>query len=176
MEGFLNPQEVLNNLEIKEDMIAAEFGCGTGLFAIALAKKFKKGKVYGLDVQEEKLSALKNRAKIEGLSNIETILCDLERPQGSTLQSESLDLVLVPNILFQAEDKNAIIEEAKRVVKKGGEILIIDWLKKVPFGPKEGLISPEEVKKIAKEVGLKLKKEFSANAYHYGLIFKKNAI
>jgi len=173
MKTFLNPEEILNKLALREDMFACEFGCGSGIFAISLAKRLKKGKVYGLDVQEEKLSAFKNRAVLENLLNIETIICDLERPKGSTLQGDYLDLVLIPNVLFQVENKGAIIEEAKRILKSGGQILILDWIKKALFGPKQGRISAEEVKKIAEKLDLKLKKEFSSGAYYYGLLFTK---
>ncbi len=170
---MINPEEILNILDLKNDMIACEFGCGAGIFAISLAKRLTNGKVYGLDVQDEKLSALKNRANMENLLNIDTILCDLERPNGSTLQSDYSDLVLIPNVLFQAEEKSAIIEEAKRVLKPEGQLLIIDWKKDAPLGPKEGRISPEEVKKMAEKLNLKLKKEFSAGIYHYALLFTK---
>lgn len=173
MEGFLNPEEVLKELELKDGMIAAEFGTGAGIFSIALAKKLKLGKVYGLDIQEEKLSALKNRAVLEKLFNIETIVCDLEAVKGSTLPNNSIDIILVCNVLFQAENKSAIIIEAKRVVKMGGQVLIIDWKETAPFGPKEGRITADQVKKIAIEAGLTLKKEFPAGAYHYGLLFKE---
>jgi ubiquinone/menaquinone biosynthesis C-methylase UbiE len=173
VEGFLNPEQILNELELKEDMLACEFGCGTGIFTISLAKRLKQGKVYGLDVQEEKLSALKNRATLEKLTNISTILCDLEAPKGSTFQNNFLDIVLIPNILFQAENKRAIIQEGKRILKPGGQLLIIDWSKKVSFGPKEGRITADEVKKLASEVGLSFKKEFSAGEYHFALLFIK---
>lgn len=171
MEGFLNPEEILKELDLKEEMTAAEFGTGAGIFSIVLAKKLKMGKVYGLDIQEEKLSALKNRAALEKITNISTILCDLEAVKGSTFQNNFLDIVLVCNILFQAENKSAIINEAKRVVKMGGQVLVIDWNENAPFGPKEGKITPKEVKEIAEKAGLTLKKEFKAGAYHYGLLF-----
>lgn len=171
MADFLNPEEILKELDLKESMTAAEFGSGAGFFAVLLAKKLKMGRVYGLDIQEEKLSALKNKAALEKLANIETILCDLESVKGSTFPNNSLDIVLICNVLFQAENKSAIIQEAKRVVKPGGQVLIIDWKSNVPFGPKQGQISAEQVKKIAAETGLVLKKEFNAGAYHYGLLF-----
>ncbi len=173
MKTFLNPEDFFKKLTLKEDMLACEFGCGSGIFAISLAKRLKKGKVYGLDIQEEKLSVLKSRAILENLLNIETIVCDLEKPKGSTLQNDFLDLVLIPNVLFQAEEKGAIIEEAKRILKPGGQLLILDWTKEAPFGPEEGRITVTQVKKIAEKLNLKLKKEFSAGAYHYGLVFTK---
>ena len=172
-KGFLNPEEILNQLDLKENMIAAEFGCGAGGFTIPLAKRLKEGRVYGLDVQEEMLSALKGQASLERVFNIETVRCDLEKPKGSTLKDNFLDLVLIPNLLFQVENKYAILEEAERILKKGGKILVIDWLVKASLGPKEGRVSEEKIKDIAKDLDLKLEKEFKAGDYHWGLLFEK---
>jgi len=173
MAGFFEPNKILNKLELRDDMVAAEFGCGSGDFAISLAKKLKEGRVYGLDVQEEPLSALKGRARSENLFNVETIRCDLEERGGSTLPDAFLDVVLVPNVLFQAEDKKAMLREAARVLKREGQMLVIDWRKESVLGPKTGRVSAEEVKEMAEEMGLELEKEFEAGAFHWGLIFKK---
>lgn len=172
MADFLNIDEILSNLELKDSMLAAEFGCGTAMFAISLAKKLSKGRVYALDVQEDKLSALKGKLAQQKISNVFPILCDLEAKNGSTLADGSLDVVLMPNILFQAENKYAIIEEGKRVLKPKGQLLVIDWLKRSSFGP-EQITKPDEIKKIAGESGFLLKKEFSSGDYHYGLLFVK---
>jgi len=171
--SFLDPNKVLDELELREDMIVAEFGCGSGNFTILLAKRLPEGKVYGLDIQEEPLSALKGRARQEGLFNIQAIRCDLEQENGSTLPNDFFDLVLISNVLFQAEDKKAIIKEAIRILKKKGEMLIVDWKKDSSLGPKQGRISAKEVKTVGEELGLKLKKEFEAGGFHYGLLFEK---
>ncbi len=173
MSEMLNVNQVLNNLDIKDDMLAAEFGCGSADFTLALARKLKKGKVYALDVQEEKLSALKSKLALEKLVNISMVLCDLEEVGGSTLPDNYLDIVLIPNVLFQAENRSAMINEAKRILKPGGQLLIIDWLAGAPFGPKENLAPPEKIKKIAGDADFTLKKEFAAGDYHYALLFAK---
>ena len=173
MEDFLSPEVILNNLEISENMTAVEFGCGAGIFVIALAKRIKQGRVYGLDVQEEKLSVLKSKALVEKLINIITIHCDLEAKDGSTLARDSADIVLIPNVLFQSENKYAIINEGKRILKQGGQLLIIDWQKSSLLAPKQGIVSPDEIKKIAREAELIFKKEFSAGGHHFALLFSK---
>jgi ubiquinone/menaquinone biosynthesis C-methylase UbiE len=173
METFLNPEKVLSQIEVRRDMVAAEFGCGSGGFALPLAKKIKDGLVYGLDIQQAPLNVLKSRTLFEKLVNVRVIRCDLEKPRGSTLPSNSLDLVLIPNVLFQAEDKIAIMTEANRVLKNGGKAVVIDWLPGVLQGPGKGRISAEEVKKIAESLGLKPEKEIQAGVYHYGLVFVK---
>lgn len=173
MNTFLDPNKVLDQLDLRDDILAAEFGCGAGGWAIPLAKRLEKGKVFALDIQSEKISALESNVVAENVLNIETKICDLEEVGGSQLPEGFLDLVLVPNVLFEAEKKDAIITEAKRVLKKGGKLLIVDWLKKAPLGPKKGRISPVEIKEIAQKISFKLKKEFEAGIYHWGLIFEK---
>ena len=173
MQSFLNPEEVLDQLEIKPDMVAAEFGCGSGGFAVPLAKRLDEGLVCAIDILEAPLSALKSRTLVENITNIRIIRSDLEKARGSTLSEEFLDLVVIPNVLFQVNDKNAIISEAKRVLKSRGRLIIIDWLPEAEQGPEEARISPREVKKIAEKNGFKLEKKFPAGKYHYGLIFTK---
>jgi len=168
---FLNPSEVLKQFKLKKGMVAADFGCGAGGWAIPLAKKLEEGKIYAIDILEEPLSALRAKIKLEKIFNIETIKSDVEKT--SRLISESCDLVLMTNLLFECEDKKSVLEEGKRVLKKGGKILIVDWQKDNPLTKEIEKVDFEKIKKIAKEIGLKLEKEFEAGAYHYGLVFSK---
>lgn len=171
MEGFLDPIEVLKQLKLKEDMKAADFGSGSGGWAIPLAKILEMGKVYALDVSEEALSALKGKAQVENVNNIETIQADVEK--GTSLPSESLDLVLLTNMLFECYDKHGVIAEAKRVLKPGGKMLIVDWIKDSPLTGEIEKVSFENIKYFAKELKLKVEKEAQAGAYHLALILVK---
>ena len=171
MEGFLNPQEVLKQLKLKKEMIAADFGCGSGGWALPLAKKLEEGTIYALDILEEPLSALKARAKLEKILNIEIVRADVEK--RTPLSSNSVDLVLMTDLLFECEDKKMVLEEGKRVLKPGGKILIVDWKLNAPLGPEEGRVSPQDIKKEARELNLKIEKEFEAGIYHWGLIVVK---
>jgi len=173
MPGFLNPSEVLKQLKLRKDMIACDFGCGSGGWVIPLAKILEEGKIYGIDILEEPLSALKGRAKLEKIFNIETIQSNVEAKNGSRLTDNSCDLVLMTNLLFECDDKKIVLEEGKRVLKPGGKILVVDWIKDNPLTPEIEWVDFEEIKKIAKELDLKLEKEFEAGAYHYSLILVK---
>jgi len=168
---FLSPQKVLRQFKIKGNMIAADFGSGSGGWAIPLAKKLEKGKVYAIDILEEPLSALRSKAQLEKVLNIETIKSNVE--ETSKLLKDTCDLVLMTNLLFESEDKKKVLTEGKRVLKKRGKILVVDWKKDTPFGPQKDRVSVEEVKKIAKEIDLKVEKEFEAGLYHWGLILVK---
>jgi len=172
-QGFLNPAEVLKQLKLKKGMIAADFGCGSGGWVIPLAKILEEGKIYGIDILEEPLSALKGRAKLEKIFNIETIQSNVEAKNGSRLTDNSCDLVLMTNLLFECDDKKIVLEEGKRVLKPGGKILVVDWIKDNPLTPEIEWVDFSQIKKIAKDLNLKLEKEFEAGIYHYGLVFSK---
>jgi ubiquinone/menaquinone biosynthesis C-methylase UbiE len=173
MEEFLNPEKVLEEIDIQPDMVVAEFGCGAGGFAIPLARKLETGLVYAIDILEAPLSFLRSRANMEKIVNIKTVKSDLEKPRGSTISPMSLDIVLIPNILFQVKEKGAIIEEAKRVLKERGVLMIIDWSPEAKRGPVNERVRPEEIRKIAEEKGFIFQKEFKAGSYHYGIVFEK---
>ena len=172
--GFFSPEKILDQIEIRDQMEAADFGCGHGFFSVPLAKRTPKGRVYAIDVVGEALEAVESRAALEKIDNIKTIQANLENFGSSKLKDNSIDIVLLRNILFQSRKKEAIIAEAKRVLKKDGKMAIVEWKMDSARAPKEGwLIEKEEVKKMAESGGLNFKKELVLDAHHYGLIFVK---
>ncbi|MGB2762553.1 MAG: class I SAM-dependent methyltransferase [Minisyncoccales bacterium] len=171
MLSFINPEQIIKNLRLRKDMVAVDFGCGSGSWALPLAERLEDGKVIAIDVLEEPLSALQGKAKAKNLDNVEIILADIER--SSKLEDEIADFVLMTDLLFEVDDVNAVLKEGKRVLKKEGRILVVDWKKDVALGPKDGRVLPSEIKKIAKELSLRLDKEFDAGIYHFALLFEK---
>ena len=172
MPEFVNPTQLLEQIGLRPNMMAADFGSGSGGWAIPLARKLEEGQVFAVDIQEEPLSALEGKAKLQGLSNIRRIVADIEEkiPQ---LKDLFFDLVLMTDLLFQIDDKEAAFMEAKRVLRIGGRILVVEWLSGASLGPEDGAVSPEEIKEIAKNLGFHLEKEFKAGDYHFAITFTK---
>jgi len=168
---FLNPNKVIEELDLQEEMVVADFGCGSGGWVIPLAKKIEKAKIYAIDILEEPLSVLKSQIQNQKLFNIETMRANVESKRNLSIEDKSCDLILMTNLLFQCEDKKLVLKQGKRILKSNGEILIVDWKDGVGFGPEQGKISVDEVKKIAQEIDLKMKKEINAGKYHYALVF-----
>jgi len=152
-------------------MVAADFGCGSGEWAIALAERLENGKVYAIDLLEEPLSSVRSKARIKNLQNIEAVKSNIEKIIPRLL-ANSLDLVLMTNLLFQAGDRQAVFAEAARVMKSGGRILVIDWNQDARIGPEEK-ISAGEAEQIAQTAGFSKTSEFSAGNFHFGIIFEK---
>ena len=176
--GFIQPEKVIQQMPIKLGMRIANFGCGHGHFTFIIAKMIgPEGKIYAIDILKEALQAVGGRAKIENLTNIELIRANLETAGSSTLDNNSMDMVLLINILFQSQKKEDIVKEARRVLKEGGDLVVIDWDPEASkMGPQEQgwRIEKEQMTKLVEEIGFKLDKSLDTGFFHYGFIFKKN--
>lgn len=172
MATFINPSQILRqHIGLKRNMMAADFGCGSGEWAVAAARLLNHGKVWAIDLLEEPLSAARSRARVAKLENIEFVKGNIEKTIFR-LRADSLDLVLMTNLLFQVDNKEAVFGEAKRMLKSGGKILVVDWKKSARIGPSEK-ISPDEIKDVAARAEFDLVGEFDAGSFHYGLVFAK---
>jgi len=171
MKEFLDPEEILKGLNLPNNIIAADFGCGSGGWTIPLAKILEKGKVFAIDILKEPLSALEGKIKFEKIKNISLITADVEK--SVPLPEEGCDFVLMVNLLFQCENKRRVLEEGKRVLKTKGKLLIVDWIKDNPLTKEIEWLDFEKVKKILKELNFNLEKEFQIGSYHLALVLTK---
>jgi ubiquinone/menaquinone biosynthesis C-methylase UbiE len=172
---FTNPEQNILHLGIKEGMQVADFGAGTGFYSKAVSMKVGyTGKVYAIEVQKNLVKKLESEIKQWGITNIECIWGDIERRGGTKLSDESMDRVIISNVLFQAEDKIGLISEARRILKKDGEVLLIEWSESFGgMGPKEENIVKENMaKELFEKKGFKFVEKISTSAHHYGIIFK----
>lgn len=175
---FVSPAKIIEILNLEPAMAVADFGCGSGHYVIEAGKKVgKAGKVYAIDIQKEMLSYVRAKAKSEGLANIETIWTDLELAESTRLKNDSVDLIIISNILFQAENKKQIVVEASRILKIRGRTVVIEWdIENQPnsFGPPmDSRIPAQAAKDLFANAGFLFEKEFNPGNHHYGLIFKK---
>jgi len=174
--NFINPQHVFSQIEIAEGNTVADLGCGGGFLTFEVAKMVgEKGKVYAVDIQKAVLSALQGKIKLHGTRNIKTVWADLEVPGSTKIEDNSVDLAILASTFYQTKKHDNVLQEAKRITKDGGKILIIDWEQtNVPLGPEVRLrVLKDDIRKKAETAGLKLVKEIDVDQYHYGLVFEK---
>lgn len=174
--AFSEPAENIKNLNIKEGSKIADFGAGSGHYTLAAARRVHaRGQVFAIDIQQDLLSKVQSAARDEGLHNVQTIWGDIEKPGGSKLRDGMVDAVIVSNILFQSDKKDVIVKEAQRILKPGGEVLVVDWTDSFSgLGPKQGhIIIEEEAQKIFESVGFKYIKSFFAGDHHWGFVAAK---
>lgn len=172
---FSDPAKNIEQFGLAKGISVADFGAGSGFYTMYAARAVGNGMVYAIDIQKDLLKKIKDGANIEHLSNVGIIWGDVEKIGGTKLRESSIDAVIVANILFQAPEKNNICLEAKRVLKSGGKVFVIDWLGSFGnLGPRpEDVFLPSVAKEMFQKNGFILEREFNAGDHHYGLIFKK---
>jgi len=156
-------------------MSVADFGSGSGIYVLHIAEALEhSGRVYAIDVQQDLLKRVRNEAHRRGFKNVDVIWTDLEHAGASKLADQTLDLVLISNLLFQVQNKAAVLTEAWRILKPKGRLAVIDWSESFGgMGPqKADVVSKEKALMLARENGFELQREFAAGAHHYGMIFR----
>lgn len=173
---FLNPIQILKDLNTEERMNVANFGAGSGYMVFPAAEMVgKKGTIYALDVNKTVIAHLQKEAKQKNLNNIKTVWTNLEIVSRNPIKPNAIDLVLIVNMLFESNKYYEVLKEACRILKPSGRIAIVDWIKQAtPFGPPlDERVNLEKLKQTAYSLGLNKIKEIKPGPYHFGLIFKK---
>ena len=174
--ALIDPFNALEKAGIREQMRVADFGVGAvGHFLFPAAQLVgPKGHVYGVDVLKSVLQANQSRAKLSGSDNIELVWGDFERPGGSRLPDNSMDMVVMVNVLH-AIDKVTSLAEARRVLATGGILLVIEWKSAgTTIGPApEKRLPKEAASAAASQAGFQAVSDFEAGPSHYGLVLKK---
>ncbi len=86
-------------LKLKEGMIVADVGAGSGYHTFRMAKAVGgKGKVYAVDVQQEMLDVMNKRIKADGIKNVETIHGTEKDPK---LPEGKVDLILLVDVYHE---------------------------------------------------------------------------
>jgi len=174
--SFSDPEHNISQLGITEGARVADLGSGSGFYTVAAARRAgADGRVYAVDIQQDLLTRVADEAKNERLSNVEIIRGDLEHVGGSRVADASVNVVIVANILFQLESKDAIAKEANRILRPGGRVLVVDWTDSFSgLGPPpEHIVAETTARRIFEGNGFIPDKDIDAGAHHYGFIMRK---
>ncbi|MCD6495934.1 MAG: class I SAM-dependent methyltransferase [Candidatus Aenigmarchaeota archaeon] len=114
-------EKELSGMGLRKGMRILDFGCGSGIYTIAAARVVgEKGVVHAVDLHPTILEMVENRARENGLKNIDIIYSDLE----TGLRRGSVDIVLLYGVLKSFGRRRELLFEAHRIMKKKGTLLV----------------------------------------------------
>jgi ubiquinone/menaquinone biosynthesis C-methylase UbiE len=173
--SFLVPDIVVSHFHIKEGDVVADFGTGSGHYLKALSMRAGSGKVYACEIQKALVEKISHYVHAQQLRNIYPLWCDLEEPNDLKIATDSVDVGILVNTLFQLEHKEIAIEEMSRTIHVGGRLIVIDWTDSFKgFGPSQDhVVTAAEATALCESLGFVLEQEFPAGGHHYGLVFRK---
>lgn len=128
---------VVGSISLGEGKRALDVGCGSGLLTINLAKKHPDSFVIGVDKWGAEYASFSKRrceenAAIEGIDNISFTKADAT---ALPFEDESFDAV-ISNYVYHnipSSDRQSILLESLRVLKKGGSFAIHDIFSKTKY-------------------------------------------
>lgn len=110
-------------LRVLPPLVIADLGSGEGLLSELLARRAKK--IIAVDNSEKMVHFGAEKAKDNGLKNLEFRLGDLEAPP---IDANTVDLAILSQALHHAEHPQRAIASAHRILKPHGQIMILDLL------------------------------------------------
>ena len=178
---MLKVSDYFQELHLRRDSQVADFGCGSGENVKYLAEKVVDGKVFAVEIVKEKLEYLeeeivKHKEKDDHeMQNIIPVWGNIEELEGTRLRDDSVDSILISNTFFLLKHKKTCIMEMKRVLKKYGKILFIDWHKHIGNSMlhKDTVLKESDVIQIFTEAGFLVHPGVFKDEHHFVLLIEK---
>jgi len=115
--------ELVGELPKVEGAVCLDLACGTGDITFRLARRYRQGRIVGLDLTEEMLGYARSR---NSYPNVEFTLRDM---CATGFADNSFDIVTGGYALRNAPELAKALSEVKRVLKPGGRAAFLDFSK-----------------------------------------------
>jgi len=109
------------NIAFREGDVILDLGCGSGnLFPVYADKLGDRGAIVGID---QNVNLLEKARDVPVASSVVLLKMDIGQPLP--LVTESFNHVISTFAIYYVEDQTLVLKEMKRVLKNGGEIVLI---------------------------------------------------
>ncbi|WP_017726120.1 class I SAM-dependent methyltransferase [Halalkalibacterium ligniniphilum] len=118
---YMTPTQAAFLLNVQESDEVLDIGAGNGFFTLEFAKMAKH--VDAVDVQQEMLALLAQRAKEEGVTNLS---CHHLSATNLALEKR-YDKMFTSFVYHEVDDLSLALQQARERLKNGGSFLVIEW-------------------------------------------------
>jgi ubiquinone/menaquinone biosynthesis C-methylase UbiE len=171
-----DPDQILAHLNLPAHQTFAEIGCGPGYFTLEAARQMgPEATVWGVDLSEEMLARLVDRAAAAGLPQVKPVLAEEE--DEFPLHTGTVEAALIANAYHETDPASNFLFELKRILKPGAPVLVVEWRPEpTPFGPpQDERLRASDVQEEFELAGFTCLGERPVGPYHWGLLFQRSA-
>ncbi len=160
--GCGNPQAIA---DLKEGEVVLDLGSGAGFDSFLAARQIgPSGKVIGVDMTPDMIHRAEENAAKGSFENVEFRLGQIEE---LPVDDHTIDVILSNCVINLSPDKQAVFNEAYRVLKTGGRLAISDMVASVELPPEmkadlalysscvAGALQVDELRGILEQAGFK---------------------
>ncbi|HEU4429599.1 MAG TPA: methyltransferase domain-containing protein [Myxococcota bacterium] len=124
-DGATEAERLAKLLDARAGSRIADIGAGEGELAVEIAKRVgPSGRVYATELAEEERAAIRERARAEGVANVEVIEAQIS---ATGLPTACCDAVFLRNVYHHLSDPSAIAKDIQRALVPGGTLVVIDF-------------------------------------------------
>jgi protein-L-isoaspartate O-methyltransferase len=168
------PAKLIKALALKEGMVVADVGAGSGYHAFLMAPLVgEKGKVIASDIQQEMLDLIAKKAKKANVTNVETVKGTETDPK---LPAKGVDLILLVDVYHEFNHPFEMTERMVDALKPGGRLVFVEFRledEKVPIK----LVHKMSERQVLKEMGpfpeMEHTKTIGTLPWQHVIVFKK---
>jgi ArsR family transcriptional regulator len=115
-------QAILEVLDGRTVDLLVDLGTGTGRMLELLAGHYRRA--IGIDSSREMIAVARAKLAAAGINHAQVRLGDITDLDGS---AGAADLIVIHQVLHYFDDPGRAIAQARRALRKGGELLIVDF-------------------------------------------------
>ncbi|WP_390630801.1 class I SAM-dependent methyltransferase [Roseiconus lacunae] len=169
-----NASESFKMLELKTGMVVCDLGCGNGYWTLPMARAVgEEGLVYAVDIQQEMLQELGQRAARFKIENIRPTLGQIDDPK---LPQNEIDLLLMVDVYHEFSHPQSMLWEIRRSLKPNGTVALLEYREEDPNVPIKPLhkMSKIQIMKEYEANGFKLVKEYNELPWQHLMFFARD--
>jgi ubiquinone/menaquinone biosynthesis C-methylase UbiE len=172
--AWQDPDLILAHLDLATKQTFADIGCGPGYFTLEAARLMgPSATVWGVDIAEEMLERLAQRATEAGLTTVKP--AQAEDEDEYPLHSATVEAALIANAYHETDPASNFLWELKRVMAVGAPVLVVEWKpEETPMGPPQAeRLQMADVQEEFELAGFTCLGERPVGPYHWGLLFER---
>jgi ubiquinone/menaquinone biosynthesis C-methylase UbiE len=168
------PDVVLEALKLHGGEVVVDLGAGSGYFTFRIAPKVESaGKVLAVEIQDEMLETIRQRAATLKIKNVEAVKGSETDPH---LPAGGVDIVLLVDVYHELAFPFEVMIKIREALKPGGRVVFVEYRKEDPRVRIKEVhkMSVEQLKKEMNVIGLEHAETIESLPSQHIVIFRKS--
>jgi len=150
------PEQIMDVAGVRAGMRIGEAGAGEGYLTFPLARRVgDRGVVFANEISQDDLETIRDRAELEGIGNIVTVLGEVE---DALFPENDLDMVIMVYVLHHLDRPVEFLRNLGAYLKPGAPIVIVEKNTEVERTYRYHFMSRGQIVETIEEAGFELDK------------------
>jgi len=166
------PNKAIALLDLKPNAVIADIGAGSGYYSFRIAQKYPSSKVLAVDIQQEMLNYITNKAAAEKIINVKPHLGSIKSVQ---MPPETVDAALFVDAYHEFSQPYEMMTSIFNALRPGGIVYLLEYRAEDPKVPIKPLhkMTQAQAKKEMNLVGFNWVKTKNDLPWQHLMIFEK---